>query len=513
MFAKGNVVLIEPSGRRAVRRRGRGHRGSAGRVRPGGGHAAQGQFAHRGQPGHAPRRQRHRVRPRGLFALPSVRGGQGRAACGRSRRGGSCSTRRRPDGDLPRRAAGDVRPADRLHALVPPSGTRREAAVGLPDTHLRLDLGARAGRADPLLLRARPELGRHHRADHHPEGRHRCWQASTGACTATATPSWRAPAPTPPRTRATSTASRVTAFAATSGASAATRSAITPRPATTSTSARTTPFSTAIRSTTTTCCATASSSRASSSRNFWSLNGYYFQGLRPFDDQDTIPVALPLAETRFVSDRLRWGSYFTADSNILALTRSQGLDTRRISNSVGWTLPYRRRDRRRLPPQPQHSRRRLQYRGRSADVQLRGRREHDGPRPAAAHGRLELAARRLSGRWVHEVEPMVSVNLAPDLRQHPQDPERGQLGLRVRRDQPVRAEPLSRAGRHRHRLAGRLRPALQLLGPARDRVQRDLRPELLLHRERLHPAGIRRPGQSVGLCRRVLRAARARCST
>ena len=31
------------------------------------------------------------------------------------------------------------------------------------------------------------------------------------------------------------------------------------------------------------------------------------------------------------------------------------------------------------------------------------------------------------------------------LRQHPQDPQRGQLGLRVRRDQPVRAQPLSRA--------------------------------------------------------------------
>ena len=59
-------------------------------------------------------------------------------------------------------------------------------------------------------------------------------------------------------------------------------------------------------------------------RNFWTLNGYYFQGLRPLYDQDTIPVALPFAETRLVSDRMRWGSYFTADSNVLALTRNQG---------------------------------------------------------------------------------------------------------------------------------------------------------------------------------------------
>ena len=34
-----------------------------------------------------------------------------------------------------------------------------------------------------------------------------------------------------------------------------------------------------------------------------------------------------------------------------------------------------------------------------------------------------------------------------------------------------------------------------------------VRPELLVHHELVHPAGVRRPGQSVGLCRRVLRAA------
>ena len=148
-------------------------------------------------------------------------------------------------------------------------------------------------------------------------------------------------------------------------------------------------------------------------RNFWSLNGYYFQGLRPFDDQDTIPVALPLAETRMVSDRMRWGSYFTADSNILALTRSQGLDTRRISNSIGWTLPYV---------------------GAIGDVyslnlSLRGdvyNTEGD-PRTFSSEGGNETTGRvlprltadwswplaDLSGRWVHEVEPMVSLNLSP----------------------------------------------------------------------------------------------------
>ena len=47
-----------------------------------------------------------------------------------------------------------------------------------------------------------------------------------------------------------------------------------------------------------TSCVAVSIWKGRDSRDFWSLNGYYFQGLRPFDDQDKIPVALPLAETR-----------------------------------------------------------------------------------------------------------------------------------------------------------------------------------------------------------------------
>ena len=148
-------------------------------------------------------------------------------------------------------------------------------------------------------------------------------------------------------------------------------------------------------------------------RNFWSVNGYYFQGLRPFDDQDTIPIALPLAESRLVSDRMRWGSFFTAESNILALSRNEGLDTRRISNSVGWTLPYV---------------------GAIGDVyrlnvSLRGdvyNTEGD-PETFSSEGGNNTVARVLpkitadwswpladmEGAWVHEVEPMVSVNIAP----------------------------------------------------------------------------------------------------
>jgi LPS-assembly protein len=148
-------------------------------------------------------------------------------------------------------------------------------------------------------------------------------------------------------------------------------------------------------------------------RNFWTLNGYYFQGLGPSYDQDTIPVALPFAETRLVSDRMRWGSYFTADSNVLALTRTKGLDTRRISNRVGWTLPS---------VGPIGDVRRI-------DVSLRGdvyNTEGD-PRTFESTGGNNSEARvlprftadwswplaNLTGNWVHEIEPRLSFTAAP----------------------------------------------------------------------------------------------------
>ena len=48
-----------------------------------------------------------------------------------------------PDGELPRCAAGDVRPADRLHALFPPSGAGGEAPVRLSHADLRQHLRTR----------------------------------------------------------------------------------------------------------------------------------------------------------------------------------------------------------------------------------------------------------------------------------------------------------------------------------------------------------------------------------
>jgi LPS-assembly protein len=75
-------------------------------------------------------------------------------------------------------------------------------------------------------------------------------------------------------------------------------------------------------------------------RNYAAINGYGFQGLRFTDEQGLIPIALPLAELNWVSEPWRWNSRFTSDSSVLALTRTEGLDTRRVSTTGGWELPW-----------------------------------------------------------------------------------------------------------------------------------------------------------------------------
>ena len=70
------------------------------------------------------------------------------------------------------------------------------------------------------------------------------------------------------------------------------------------------------------------------------LAGYRFQGLREFDDQDTIPLILPFGEYHYTSGPSNKGSYLTADASILSLQRKVGADSRRISLKGGWHLPY-----------------------------------------------------------------------------------------------------------------------------------------------------------------------------
>jgi LPS-assembly protein len=74
-------------------------------------------------------------------------------------------------------------------------------------------------------------------------------------------------------------------------------------------------------------------------RNYAVVQGYGFQGLREDDDQGLIPIAAPWAQLEMTSDPMWWGSRFGLDSSALVLTRTEGLDTRRLSTKVSWELP------------------------------------------------------------------------------------------------------------------------------------------------------------------------------
>ncbi|MFO1069865.1 MAG: LPS assembly protein LptD [Geminicoccaceae bacterium] len=149
-------------------------------------------------------------------------------------------------------------------------------------------------------------------------------------------------------------------------------------------------------------------------RDYWSLNAWAFQGLRSEDDQDTIPFALPWAQTHLVSDRMAWGSAWTLDSSVLGLTRTKGRDVQRASSEVGWEVPY-------VGGIGDIYRLRLSLRGDAYNVQ-----GTDPDDPSVGSG-SETVGRLLpratldwswplvgaSENWQHEVEPLVSINIAP----------------------------------------------------------------------------------------------------
>ena len=75
-------------------------------------------------------------------------------------------------------------------------------------------------------------------------------------------------------------------------------------------------------------------------RNYAKLSAMAFQGLRERDDADETPLVVPFGEYNYVGRPDRWGGRFNFDASILALTRSEGADSRRFSLKSGWRLPY-----------------------------------------------------------------------------------------------------------------------------------------------------------------------------
>ncbi len=75
-------------------------------------------------------------------------------------------------------------------------------------------------------------------------------------------------------------------------------------------------------------------------RDYIGTETVYFQGLRANDDPETTPLVLPISNAHFESDPMMWGSRVTYDANVLALSRDRGIESRRITNNVGWNVPY-----------------------------------------------------------------------------------------------------------------------------------------------------------------------------
>ena len=75
-------------------------------------------------------------------------------------------------------------------------------------------------------------------------------------------------------------------------------------------------------------------------RNYAAVNSFAYQGLRQSDVNDESPIILPLADYNFISEPLFADSIVRFDANLLALTRSEGRDSRRASLVGGWDLPF-----------------------------------------------------------------------------------------------------------------------------------------------------------------------------
>ncbi len=76
-----------------------------------------------------------------------------------------------------------------------------------------------------------------------------------------------------------------------------------------------------------------------SGRSYASVSAYAFQGLRATDDDRRTPIVLPEAVLHYVLDKPVWGGEMALDASLLALTRSQGLDTQRLAAGVSWSRP------------------------------------------------------------------------------------------------------------------------------------------------------------------------------
>lgn len=74
-------------------------------------------------------------------------------------------------------------------------------------------------------------------------------------------------------------------------------------------------------------------------RNYGRIGGYAFQGLEPGDDPGDTPWVLPRGQFSHVGEPDWLGGRNSLDMSVLALTRTDGTDTRRLHVEFGWKKP------------------------------------------------------------------------------------------------------------------------------------------------------------------------------
>ncbi|MEE2997896.1 MAG: LPS assembly protein LptD [Pseudomonadota bacterium] len=150
-------------------------------------------------------------------------------------------------------------------------------------------------------------------------------------------------------------------------------------------------------------------------RSYAAANAYYFQGLRATDNFGNTPIVFPKLDYNYVAQPDRFGGQWSVDAGFLALTRTDGTDSKRLSGITQWQLPYTTR----------HGEVYRFFSSLQTDAYLAsGVVDSDDPNRALSgfsyrlfpqagmDWRLPLA--RKDGRFTQIVEPVVGVILAPN---------------------------------------------------------------------------------------------------
>jgi LPS-assembly protein len=75
-------------------------------------------------------------------------------------------------------------------------------------------------------------------------------------------------------------------------------------------------------------------------RSTASVQALKFDGLTADDNAKRAPIVLPLADFNWQSPLRNNGDRFSLSGNLMSLTRQQGAESRRLSATAGWNLPY-----------------------------------------------------------------------------------------------------------------------------------------------------------------------------